>query len=144
MNYHIICETTQKPSINIYLRILALFFLYGAIVHYANLLGFGEMPWVEAPLSWQIGDIVYAILDTVAVIGLWNRTTWGIGFFLLAAISQLILYLGFPHLFAFTPEQKQALWSIVIFHSVTVSIFFGLLFTTKEVKDVQTLPELLD
>ncbi len=135
MNYlNIISETTQKPWMGIYLRILALFFLYGAIVHYGNLLGFGEMPWREAPLSWQIGDIVYAIIDTLAVIGLWNKTAWGIGFFLVAAISQLILYLGFPDLFAFTPEQKQALWSLIIFHIITISIFFGLFFTAPKVK----------
>ncbi len=58
-----IFESSQKPVMVIYLRIIALCYFYGAIVHYGNLLGFGEMTWAQAPLSWQIGDIFYAILD---------------------------------------------------------------------------------
>lgn len=115
----------------IYLRILALLYLYGAIVHYANLLGFGEMPFTQEPLSWQIADISYAILDTLTLIGLWLKTRWGIAGFFLSATSQLILYIGFPQWFAFNPEQQQLLWSMVIFHLVTLLIFFGLVLFTQ-------------
>lgn len=117
----------------IYLKIIALFYLYGAIVHYANLLGFGEIAFIKEPLSWQIADISYAILDTITVIGLWLKTPWGIICFCLSAISQLILYIGFPQWFAFNPEQQQLLWSMIIFHIVTLSIFLALLsFTRKQ------------
>ena len=115
----------------IYLKILALFYFYGAVVHYANLLGFGELPFLQEPLSWQIADISYAILDTFTVIGLWFKTPWGIIGFFLSAVSQLILYIGFPQWFAFNPEQQQLLWSMVIFHLVTLVIFFGLVSFTQ-------------
>ncbi|MDY6902530.1 MAG: DUF6163 family protein [Cyanobacteriota bacterium] len=120
-------ESRHKSAMGIYLRIIALFYLYGAIVHYANLLGFGEIPFPEEPLSWQIADISYAILATFTVIGLWLKTSWGIVFFFLSAVSQLILYIGFPQWFAFTPEQQQLLWGMVTFHVVTLFIFCGLL-----------------
>ncbi len=107
----------------IYLRILAIFYGYGAIVHVANLLGFGELPWQEMPLSWKMGDIVYGILDPLTVIGLWLQTTWGIALCITTALSQLILYTVFPHLFAFTTQQQQALTSLVIFHLITLGIF---------------------
>lgn len=124
---HFIFESRHKPSMGIYLKILALFYLYGAIVHYANLLGFGEMPFTKEPLSWQITDVCYAILDTLTPIGLWLKNRWGIVCFFLGVASQLILYVGFPHWFAFTPEHRQLLWSMIIFHLVTLFIFFGLL-----------------
>ncbi|MEL6458498.1 MAG: hypothetical protein AAFQ91_09640 [Cyanobacteria bacterium J06621_15] len=123
-----IFESRYKPSMGIYLKILALFYFYGATVHYANLLGFGEIPFKESPLSWQIGDISYGILGTFTFIGLWLKTRWGIISFFLSAISQLILYLGFPQWFAFNLEQRQLLWSMIIFHFITLSIFFTLLF----------------
>ena len=124
---HLIFESRHKKSIGIYLRIIALLYLYGAIVHYANLLGFGEMPFIKEPLSWQIADVSYAILDTITVIGLWLKTPWGMASFFLSAASQLFLYIGFPQWFAFNPEQQQLLGSMVIFHIVTLLIFFGLL-----------------
>ncbi|AFY55474.1 hypothetical protein Riv7116_2993 [Rivularia sp. PCC 7116] len=128
---NLLFESRHKPSMGIYLKILALFYFYGATVHYANLLGFGEIPFRESPLSWQVGDIFYAILGTFTVIGLWLKTRWGIVCFLLSAVSQLILYIGFPQWFAFTNEQQQLLWSMVMFHVVTLLIFFGLLLFTR-------------
>ncbi|MEM7556869.1 MAG: hypothetical protein AAF378_22800 [Cyanobacteria bacterium P01_A01_bin.84] len=133
----LIFESRHKPSMRIFFKILSIFYLYGAIVHYANLLGFGEIPFTEEPLSWQIADIFYAILDTLTVIGLWLNTRWGIVGFLIGITSQLILYIGFPHWFAFTPEHLQLLWSMVIFHVVTLSIFFSLLlFAPKAIEEV--------
>ncbi len=131
---NLLFEFQNKSAMVIYLRIIALFYMYGAIVHYANLFGFGEIPFRESPLSWQIADISYAILDTFTVIGLWLKTRWGIVCFFLSAVSQLILYISFPQWFAFTPEQQQLLWSMVIFHVVTLLIFFGLLLFTRRLE----------
>jgi len=128
---NLVFESRHKPNMGIYLKILALFYFYGATVHYANLLGFGEIPFKESPLSWQLADISYGILGTLTFIGLWLKTRWGIIGFFLSAISQLILYLGFPQWFAFNLEQRQLLWSMIIFHLVTLSIFFALLFFTR-------------
>ena len=131
MSMNLNFEFRHKPSVGIYLKILALLYFYGATVHYANLLGFGEIPFRESPLSWQVGDISYGILGTLTFIGLWLKTRWGIIGFFLSAVSQLILYLGFPQWFAFNSEQHQLLWSMIIFHFVTLSIFFALLFFTR-------------
>ena len=73
MPHHFV-KAAQRPPLKVYLRILALFYAFGAAVHLGNLLGFGEMPLSEAPLSWRIGDVVYAALDTATAtgIGLWR------------------------------------------------------------------------
>ena len=114
-----------------FLLVLAVVYAFGAVVHYANLLGFEEQPWFQMPLSWKIGDVAYGLLDTAAVIGLWLRTPWGVGCFLLGAVSQLILYGAFPQLFAFTEEHRQALSSLIVTHLVTLAVFFGLLVARK-------------
>lgn len=68
-------QTSLKPpGIVIYLRILAIFYGYGATVHLFNLLGFGELPWQEMPLSWKLGDMFYGIIDPLTAIGLWLTT----------------------------------------------------------------------
>ena len=131
MLINLIFESRHKPNMRIYLKILALFYLYGATVHCANLLGFGEIPFRESPLSWQVGDISYGILGSLTFVGLWLKTLWGIICFCLSAVPHLILYIVFPKSFAFNAYQKQLLLSMIIFHLVTLSIFFGLLLFSK-------------
>jgi hypothetical protein len=67
----------KQPKMVIYLRILAIFYGYGATVHLVNLLDFGELPWQEMPLSWKLGDIFYGIIDPLTAVGLWLKTLWG-------------------------------------------------------------------
>ncbi len=124
-------ESRQQSWMGVYLRILALIYAYGAIIHYTNLLGWGELSWSEMPLSWKLGDIFYGILDPITVTGLWLKSFWGIACLFIAAISQIVLYAGFPDRFAFTPEQQQTLWSLVIFHSISLTIFAGLVVFKK-------------
>ena len=44
----------------LYWRVLAAVYAFGAAVHVGNMLGYGEQPWSEAPLSWKLGDLFYA------------------------------------------------------------------------------------
>ena len=106
-------QTAERSWMGIYLRVLALVMAYGALVHGANLLGFGEMPWHEMPLSWQVGDGVYALVDTMTAIGLWLRTAWGLVGFLGAIASQFLIYTAFIDAFAFTLEQRQTVYGLL-------------------------------
>ena len=106
-------QTTEYPWLGIYLRILAIIMAYGASVHLSNILGLGEMPWQEMPLTWRVGDIVYGIIDTVTAIGLWQKTVWGIFGFLGAIASQFLLYTIFIDYFAFTSEQRQTIYGLL-------------------------------
>ncbi|MBE9046531.1 hypothetical protein IQ255_19310 [Pleurocapsales cyanobacterium LEGE 10410] len=115
----------------IYLKILAMMIAYGALVHLSNLLGFGEMPWQEMPLTWKVGDIVYGILDTLTAMGLWQKTVWGIFGFLGAIASQLIIYTVFIDYFAFTSEQHQTIYGLIGTELILLLIFF-VLFVTKK------------
>ena len=106
-----------------FLKVIALLYLFGALVHLGNLAGFNEVNTAEAPFLWLILDVFYFILDVVVVLGLWQRTSWGVACLFLALVSQIILYMGFPQYFSQTPEQAQALRGMVGFHFSTVGIY---------------------
>lgn len=106
-------QTAERSWMGIYLRILAIIIAYGASVHFANLIGFGETPWREAPIAWKVGDVVYALIDTLTAIGLWRRTAWGVICFLGAIASQFLIYSIFIDYFAFTVEQRQTTYGLL-------------------------------
>lgn len=110
----------------IYLRILAAIYAFAAARHLANMLGYGELPWGEAPLAWQIADVGYAILDTVAAIGLFLQKRWGVAAFLLAAVSEILLFTLAPHWFVLRPEHLLLLRGFVVYHVFAIGIWFWL------------------
>ena len=124
-------QVTEHLWMRIYLRILAIVVAYGALVHLLNLLGFGEMPWQEMPLTWRVGDIVYGLLDTITAIGLWQKTVWGIFCFFGAIASQFFIYTVFIDRFAFTDEQRQTIYGLLGTELVLLLVFFLLLATKK-------------
>ena len=38
--------------------VIAAFYAYGVLVHVRNILGMTGFEWMEAPLKWQIFDVV--------------------------------------------------------------------------------------
>lgn len=115
------------------LWIVGLFYGYGALVHVLNMAGLGGFDWSEAPLRWQVLDVVYLALDVVVCAGFLarrrGRAAWrpAVGAFYLAATSQILLYTvgrswvtDVPEAFAITPEQDAYLSLLVAFHVVTL------------------------
>ncbi|MGB3237898.1 MAG: hypothetical protein WBB29_06365 [Geitlerinemataceae cyanobacterium] len=100
-------------------------------LHYTNIAGFGEKPWRETPWTWQVGDIAYAILDTIAAIGLWKQNPWGILCFLVGILSQFIIYTVFIESFAFTIVQRQTIHGLLIQEGILIVIFTLLLIFKK-------------
>ena len=95
--------------------------IYGAVVHIANIAGFGEKPWLEGPLSWRIGDLVYGPLNVAAAIALWTKSHWGIVLFLIAVASQFVIYTIFIDHFAITPEHRKTIYGLLGTESVLVA-----------------------
>lgn len=124
-------EATELYWMGIYLRFLAFVFTYGAIVHVSNMAGLGAKPWLETPLAWRIGDVIYFILDITAAIGLWQRKIWGIGLFLLGFLSQFVIYTIFIDYFAFNSQDKQTIYGLLGTEAVLILVFF-VLFSTKK------------
>ena len=111
----------------IILWVIAAFYAYGALVHVLNILGMTGFEWMEAPLKWQILDLVYLVLDVTVVIGLLIGSRIGYLALFFAATSQIILYTAFrdwiinvPEKFARSPEEVAYLDGLVTFHIVTL------------------------
>ncbi len=107
----------------IYLKILAVFYGYGALIHIADLLSLGHYLWQthdltfsQMPVAWKIATVYFAILNTIVAIGLWQGTWWGVACFLLAAASQIVMYTALTDIFT-----KQT--GLVVFHLVTVGLY---------------------
>ncbi|MEO0961825.1 MAG: hypothetical protein AAFY01_05315 [Pseudomonadota bacterium] len=120
----------NKPLLRWYLLLIAVFYAYGAAVHVANMASLTGFDWLAAPRLWQALDIVYLVLDVAVVVGLLLRHAFGLGAFIVAAASQIVLYtafrdqvamLGTPH--ALDPSQMDYLTTLVTFHVVTVVVF---------------------
>ena len=109
------------------LRVVALFYAYGALVHVLNMLSLTGFHWPSAPLKWQVLDVAYLLLDVVVIAGLLLRWRPGYVAFYLAALSQVVLYtvlrswiLDVPDAFRVSPEQAAYLDWLVGFHGVTL------------------------
>ncbi len=124
-------DALNRPWLKIYLKILSIIFTYSAAIHFANLAGFGEKPWSEMPLTWRIGDITYAILDTLAAIGLWQKKILGIALMSIAILSQFTIYTIFIDYFAFTIAQKQTIDILLLEEGILLLIFIVLLIAKK-------------
>ncbi|MDW3096982.1 MAG: hypothetical protein R8J41_02695 [Alphaproteobacteria bacterium] len=120
----------DKPLLRWYLLLIAAFYAYGAAVHVANMASLTGFDWLAAPRLWQALDIVYLVLDIAVVVGLLLRHAFGLGAFIVAATSQIVLYtvfrdhvamLGTPH--ALGPEQMDYLTTLVAFHLATFVLF---------------------
>jgi hypothetical protein len=110
----------------IFLRILSIIYAFAAVLHIGSILGFGRTPFDEAPLSWQLSDIFYSVIDTIAAVGLYQQKFWGIAAFFVAAISEILLFSLVPDWFVVEPEQLTMLRGFIVYHLVALSIYFAL------------------
>jgi len=110
----------------IFLRILALIYAIAGLMHIGSILGLGQMPFGDAPLSWQLSDIFYGVVDTIAAIGLWLHKRWGIAAFFVAAISEILLFTFVPEWFVVEAWQLNMLRGFIVYHLVAITIYFTL------------------
>ena len=109
--------------------VLAVLYGFGGLVHIGNILGFGELEWSDAPLSWKVGDIGWGTLDMIAVIGIVLKSPIGLVALALAALSQVVVSGLLPELFALTETHHSTLRYLVYFNGLvlfTLSVGFHL------------------
>ena len=110
----------------IFLRILAIIYAFAAVLHIGSILGLGRMPFADMPLAWQLSDIAYGIIDTVAAIGLWQQKRWGIAAFFLAAGSEILLFTLVPDWFTSDPTELRMLNGFIVYHLIAITMYFCL------------------
>ena len=65
-----IAEAFQRNWFYVGALIIGVIYGIGGVVHIGNILEFGEVKWIEAPVSWKVGDILWGVLDIVAIAGI--------------------------------------------------------------------------
>jgi len=109
--------------LKMFLRILAVIYACAAVLHIGSILGFGRIPFAEAPLSWQLSDIAYGIVDTIAAVGLFLLKSWGVVAFFVAAISEILLFTLAPDWFVVEKWQLTLLRGFVVYHIIAIAIY---------------------
>ena len=111
-------------------------------MHVLNIAGMSGFVWADAPLKWQVLDVVYLVLDVIVCAGLLRRRRFAIIAFYLAAASQIVLYtllrdwiVDVPATFAVTDAQRDYLTALVIFHVTALA------FVTAAVRATRVVPE---
>jgi len=110
----------------IFLRCLGVIYAFAAVRHIGNIVGLGEIPFDASPLSWQITDAFYAVLDTIAAIGLWRLRWWGVAAFLTAAVSEILLFSFAIDWLEVPADYLPLLRGFVAYHLVAIGIYAGL------------------
>lgn len=110
----------------IFLRCLSIIYAFAAARHIGNIVGLGEIPFDVSPLSWQITDLLYGVLDTIAAIGLWRLRWWGVAAFLTAAVSEILLFSFATDWLEVPPEYLSLLRGFIVYHVVAIGIYAGL------------------
>ncbi|MFQ5588286.1 MAG: hypothetical protein ACE5F7_05540 [Nitrospiria bacterium] len=118
-----ILNARESPVMGIYLKLLAFVLLGFAGLHFANLLGYGDVSLEKMLPAARLAHILYAQFFAITAVGLWKLTSWGVACFLMGAISQIILYWGVPEYFTQVIEGQQAFQGIINIHISLLAIF---------------------
>lgn len=102
------------------LRVLSLIFLISAVVHWVTILGIdttGEDGFASLAPPQQFAHGYLALIEVIAAVGLWFGAGWGVATWLLAAVSELVMHLGFPEVYGTGVAT-------ITFHVVTIGGYF--------------------
>lgn len=127
-----VTESTSRTWTRIYLRILSLILLYGALIHFANISSLSGRQWSEVPLSWQVMDVVLLLFNLVVAVGLWRRRSWAVYAFVLGMLFlQILPYTLFRELFVLNAEDAATLNGLILTDLLLVAILVLLILLKK-------------
>lgn len=102
-------------------RVIASYCLMFGTLYWVRLIGLYEGPLWRfdlMPVHWQVAAAILAVLYPFAGIGLWMLASWGPVIWVICALAEAIMYVGFPHLFG-------AKTAVVLSHLLVASLYAG-------------------
>ncbi len=78
-------------------RVVAAGLLFLALTYWMRITGLSDVPGLRFDtmlLHWRTASVLMAVLLPIAALGLWGQFTWGTTSWLIAAVSELSIYLG--------------------------------------------------
>jgi hypothetical protein len=113
----------------LFFRVMSVFQIAKGMVHWALLLGASNVaPGGGQEIEYLAVNIYFAVLDPVAGVGLWMTSSWGAVLWLLAAISQVAVCIGFA-------EVYGLLWPLLLFEAAVVGLYVYITWRVAQVSD---------
>nr|WP_144222983.1 DUF6163 family protein [Mesorhizobium amorphae] len=103
-------------------RIVAVYCLLFGVLYWVRLIGFYPGPLWRfdlMPVHWQLAAATLAVFFPFAAAGLWMLASWGPVIWVICALTETIMYVGFPQLFG---ER----WPIVAANAAVALIYIAL------------------
>lgn len=103
-------------------RLISLFLILFAVQYWASAIGISNNTarFDLMAQHWQLVTTILCVLLPVSALGLWTGSSWGVVIWLLAAITELIMYQGFPELFGEGGFR-------IVFHLICMLVFTSLI-----------------
>ncbi|MGQ4272568.1 DUF6163 family protein [Terrihabitans sp. B22-R8] len=112
----------------LFFRVMAVVQLLKGLLHWTLLLGSAAEPFTGEDLEYQAANIYFAVLDPVAGVGLWMTSSWGAVLWLLAAISQIAVCVGFI-------EVYGIVWPLLAFELIVIAVYIYLTWRVAQISD---------
>jgi len=131
-------EKIAHPRVAIYLKVVAVIMIMGALSHLGSILNLlGRPAWGTQPLSIRVLDVVYLLVNLVLAWGLWHTRFWAVvGWVAAFVLLQCVPFLLFTDLFATSVRERSMLYGTLASHAVILGVFLLLLPRRKAVADL--------
>lgn len=93
----------------VFLRLLAVVWLLRGFAHWGLIIGLlgPEGQFGAGLLRWQATVVAFAILNSVAAVGLWMCSAWGAVLWLVVTLADIALPFLMPKVFAHAPTEHS-------------------------------------
>ena len=83
-------------------RLVAAYCLLFGVLYWVRLIGYYDGPLWRfdlMPVHWQVAAVMLAVFFPFAAAGLWMLASWGPVIWFICAVTEVVMYAGFPDLF---------------------------------------------
>jgi uncharacterized membrane protein len=108
-----------ESAFALFLRVVAAYCLLFGILYWVRLIGLydGSLWRFDLmPIHWQVAAVTLSVFFPFAAIGLWMLSSWGPVIWFICAVTEIVMYAGFPELFGSRPL-------IIVSHVVVALIY---------------------
>ena len=120
-------EGVAQRRAAIYLKVMAVLFLLGALSHLASIMGL-QGSWVNKPWYFRTADVVLLLASPVVAWGLWRTRFWGVvGWLAVVVFLQAVPMLLLIQLTAPDPRERATWYGMLAVQVVLLGVLFALL-----------------
>jgi hypothetical protein len=123
---------TLAETLQVWLsRIVAAYCLLFGVLYWIRLVGLHDgLTWRfdTMPVYWQAVSASLAVFFPFAAIGLWMLASWGGVVWAICAITETVMFVGFPELFG---NRITAVWAHLLVAIIYMTLRLVIYFQTK-------------